>query len=268
MFGCSERGYRRADVRSRSINGWKIICDRRPRRNTRRWIYLADAFKFLFRQQTPDWRAIERRCDSLALAVALPAEFDPNKTVLSEKCRSELAEAMAPLETAHFKANEWIRNRISEGDYAHIWDPATGKRFQLPPTGWGMVLEKSAIETNFVGPDDMNAPGPNTIVDGARRPVFFNELQFKNFLDAENALKNAAYKTGAAGRPSAMQLVEMELKWRLQHPEQFLSASPTEAAKSLIDWLKATHPGAPPLTAKIITNKHSEDLKKLTGAQK
>jgi hypothetical protein len=177
-------------------------------------IYLVGAFESVFRKQTPDWQNIEQRAVEAAKAL-LGCSDDPSQR---EQCQRDFEKAKIPLDDAHFKANEWLRSHIIDGALtAYIRNPVTDKLLRLPRTGWGMVLEKSIIETDFVGPDDMEAPGPDTVIDGARRPVFFKAAEFQQLLEAEvgavlaEALQPVDYRTGYPGRPSVQHLVEAEI---------------------------------------------------------
>lgn len=61
------------------------------------------------------------------------------------------------------------------------------------------------------------------------------------------------YSSGSPGRPSSMQLVELEFRRRVAASETATSNS--AEAKALSDWVAKTYPSAPRLTAKTIRNK-------------
>jgi hypothetical protein len=67
----------------------------------------------------------------------------------------------------------------------------------------------------------------------------------------------SVYRTGAAGKPTSIQLVEAELNRRIgELPSgEFLGKNIIEVAASLSRWLKVTHPAAPQLTEKTISNR-------------
>jgi hypothetical protein len=60
------------------------------------------------------------------------------------------------------------------------------------------------------------------------------------------------YRTGAPGKPTSMHLVEAEFRARCDRGE----AKPTigDEAEILAEWLRRTHPNAPPLTPKTVKN--------------
>ena len=83
----------------------------------------------------------------------------------------------------------------------------------------------------------------------ARKADLLREFKFE---DRHEALAPATYKTGAPGRPSSKQLVTMEFSARRQRGET--AKTVTLEAVALANWLSATHPSAPQMTAKTIEN--------------
>jgi len=74
-------------------------------------------------------------------------------------------------------------------------------------------------------------------------------------------------RSGAPGRPSSMDLVEVEYRARWARGE--VQERIGNEAKALSHWLSIAHPGEPKLTAKSIRNRlGSEHRKRLAGAQK
>ena len=79
----------------------------------------------------------------------------------------------------------------------------------------------------------------------------------------------SAYRTGAAGRPTPIQLVEAELDRliaSLGHGE-FLGKSIVDVAQSLSRWLNDNHPAAPRLTPKSISNNLRNKIRPYVGAR-
>jgi len=222
--------------------------------------YLLDAFECVFRKQNPDWQTIGKLADEAALALC--GCYD---SLQREKLQRDADRATIPLDDAHFKANTWLRRHITDGALtAYIRNPVTDKLLQLPRTGWGMVLEKSRIETSFVGPDDVEAPGPDTVIDGARRPVFFKTVELRELILSE------IDRNVAPGRPSSMRLVLAELERRILDRTYVLHSSKAAAAQSLVVWLKKMHPEAAkaaPLAWKTIRNEHPDKLEEITRAR-
>jgi hypothetical protein len=225
-------------------------------------IYLLDAFERVFQKQTPRWQVFGRRCDAIKLALLLHQE----NPLYTEKCQKVLDKALVPFDRAQFRANEWLRLRISDGALtAYIRNPVTDKLFQLPRTGWDCrTLTKSAIVSNFVGPDDMDAPGPDTVVAGARRPVFFKTAEIEQLLLTGIELNS---KRKRPGRPSFLPIVEAQLDWLILNPPRVLHRSRTAAAKSLIVWFEKANPRVKAPDWKTVRNELSEKLEKITKAQ-
>jgi hypothetical protein len=234
-------------------------------------IYLLDAFERVFQKQTPRWQVFGRRCDAIKLALLLHQE----NPLYTEKCQKVLDKALVPFDCAQFRANEWLRLRISDGALtAYIRNPVTDKLLQLPRTGWDCrALTKSAIVSNFVGPDDMDAPGPDTVVAGARRPVFFKAAEFQQLLEVDvgaslaEAFQPINYHTGAPGRPSPQFLVKAEMERRAKDAAYVWGGIGAEA-ELLAAWLAKTHPNVPSLTPKAIENLHRDRLRKLKNTRK
>jgi hypothetical protein len=83
-----------------------------------------------------------------------------------------------------------------------------------------------------------------------------------------NVVPFLPYNTGLPGKPSSWHLVEAECRRRYEagerHPNDLTEReSPAEWARVLIDWLANTHPQAPPLTRKALTNRLSSFLREL-----
>jgi hypothetical protein len=234
-------------------------------------IYLQEAFECVFQKQTPRWQIFGRRCDAIKLALLLNQE-NPDYT---KKCQKVLDKALVPFDRAQFRANEWLRLRISDGVLtAYVRNPVTDKLLQLPRTGWDCrALKQSAIVTNFVGPDDVDAPGPDTVVDGARRPVFFKAAEFRQLLEADvaaslaEAFQPVDYHTGAPGRPSPQFLVAAEIERRAKDATYVWGGIGAEA-ESLAAWLAKTHPNVPDLKPKSIENDHRDRLRELKNTRK
>jgi hypothetical protein len=68
--------------------------------------------------------------------------------------------------------------------------------------------------------------------------------------------EQTAYKTGAPGRPTSMQLIEAEMRRRAAAGEMITATCKAEA-EWLVGWLELHHPGAPRLKSKTISNNRS-----------
>lgn len=135
-------------------------------------IFLSDAFVVVYRALTPDWQLLEERLNGAG----------QNQHMKDYAYREA--------ERAQRRANEWLREKMSQGALRalvrdpgdpHSSPPRPPQTFQLSRRGWSSM---SSFETGFdddhVGPGDIPQLGPNTVVAGARRPVFFDRKEFNN----------------------------------------------------------------------------------------
>lgn len=74
------------------------------------------------------------------------------------------------------------------------------------------------------------------------------------------------YHTGAAGHPTSRHLVFEEMRRRATKGEMLQSLN--QESDALAAWLKARHPGAPPMQAKTIRNSLREEHRKLKDGPK
>jgi hypothetical protein len=90
------------------------------------------------------------------------------------------------------------------------------------------------------------APKPIKPLGGARATALPNEHEARKSPEIDQ------YRTGAAGRPSIMHLVEAEFQRRVDNG----TALPVlrQEASELSAWARREHPEAPPVTAKTIEN--------------
>ena len=89
-------------------------------------------------------------------------------------------------EESRSRAEKSFRDELATGrPIALVRDPATGDTLQLDYRRWNerMNFGVAGFTEEFVGPDDLNQPGPCTIVgSGAMRPVFFDLDEFQSWL--------------------------------------------------------------------------------------
>ncbi|MBR0733493.1 hypothetical protein JQ595_32585 [Bradyrhizobium japonicum] len=142
-------------------------------------ISLSDAFLLVYRIVVSDWGTIEERLNPSAPFYEQLSEQDAERA-----CR----EAWRSYDRALRQANEWLRTKISDsGLTALVRDPQTGDLLQLDRSKWPPLGGfETGIAGNHVGPEDPLGSGPDTVIAGERRPVFFSK---KNF---DAVLKNAA----------------------------------------------------------------------------
>jgi hypothetical protein len=123
-----------------------------------------DVFQTLYRDLTPDWKALEER-----LSRAAPGDATQD--------------AWRSYDQAQRRANEFLREWIRQGalDDPMIRDPSTGDILALDRDKWTSMGDfETGISDDHVGPGDIFQSGPNTVVSGARRPVFFDRNKFNN----------------------------------------------------------------------------------------
>jgi hypothetical protein len=97
-------------------------------------------------------------------------------------------------------------------------------------------------------PDPVTNPGPDT----GGRPVFLKISAFQEWLTSSQREINP-FRTGAPGKPSAIQLVLAEHRRRIDTGEVFDRVG--EEAEHLKHWVDKEYPDAPPITAKTIENR-------------
>ena len=162
-------------------------------------------------------------------------------------------------------ANKRLRKWLTEGAIAaFVRDPEHDQTLQLPRDGWDGLSEfEDGLTANFVGPDDPQNCGPNTVVGGKRRPVFLFAVNWRSWFGQSSVrLASAADKGGRPpehnwdavkahtlamirehgfpGRgnrkfPSKTQLVEEILnKWAFQG----LTLAPSSVRRYVNRWLK------------------------------
>jgi hypothetical protein len=146
-------------------------------------ILLLEAFDYLFRAMTPNWADLQYQLN--------PRE----KMGLDDEQRRQLEErAWTELNRAQRVANQQLRKWITEGAVAALLrDPEHDRTLRLPRDGWDRLGEfEDGITASFVGQDDPLNRGPNTVIWGKRRPVFFIRSELEKLVQAEFGLPPAA----------------------------------------------------------------------------
>jgi hypothetical protein len=162
-------------------------------------ISLLDAFEHLYQAMHPNWKELEAGCADPALELRWGVKS-------SKELNRHLAdEAFLAYDRAQLETNRWLRGRIGEGSIAaFIRDPSNNESRRLPLDGWENVgLAQSGITSNFVSPDDILEPGPDTELRGARRPVFFLKNDFLKLVQTSfgsRAIVSGTAAAAASGR--------------------------------------------------------------------
>ncbi len=125
---------------------------------------MLEAFELFYRCSTPNWADLQYQLN--------PRE----KMGMDEEQRRQFRKrAWDAYDCAQRVANQRFRKRLTEGSFAaFVRDPMHGQTLKLPRDGWDELGEfENGITANFVGPDDPINRGPNTVVEGKRRPVIY-----------------------------------------------------------------------------------------------
>jgi hypothetical protein len=147
-------------------------------------IFLSDAFVLVYRVLTPDWRILEE-----LLNPAPPYYYDARQ---EEDAKNRARrKALNNRDKAQRRANEWLREKIIQGALrALVRDPGDPnskpprppQTFKLSRRRWAMSDFETGIDGDHVGPGDILQSGPNTVIAGERRPVFFDRKEFDNVM--------------------------------------------------------------------------------------
>jgi len=138
-------------------------------------ISISEAFDRVYRALISDWETIEERLNPSAPFYERLSEQD------AERARRE---AWHSFDLAQRRANQWLRTRLSDGTLtALVRDPQTGDVLQLDRSKWFPLGDfETGITDDHVGPGDVLGSGPDTLLAGARRPVFFSRENFEAVL--------------------------------------------------------------------------------------
>ena len=139
-------------------------------------ILLRDAFDYLFRAMTPNLAHLQYQLH--------PRE---KMGLNNEQWRQFRSNAWDEFDRAQRVANQRLRKWITDGAItAFVRDPEHDRTLQLTRDGWDRLGEfENGITANFVGPDDPLNRGPNTVIGGKRRPVFFIRGELEKLVQAE-----------------------------------------------------------------------------------
>jgi hypothetical protein len=215
-------------------------------------ISLIEAFRRLYKAVTPNWELIDRQLfdESVeALAEALAASPNPNGVTVP------VSQTQMEFDAAQEHAHGMLRTALGVGALtAYVRDPDTGERLRLTQESWdGLVVLTGGDLSNFVNPDDPGNPGPYTTVRGARRPIFFVEGEFTQWLAiACGKPAQSIYRTGVAGRPSAVGFIDAELERRAA--AGLIEETLKRQGEVLLEWLQQEHPQAPPIQLRSVLN--------------
>jgi len=139
-------------------------------------ILLLEAFEYFYRCSTRNWADLQYQLN--------PRE----KMGLDEEQQRQFRNsAWDEYDCAQRVANKRFRKYFTAGSLAAlVRDPKNGQTLKLPRDGWDELGEfENGITANFVGPDDPLNRGPNTVIEGKRRPVFIIRSEFEKLVEAE-----------------------------------------------------------------------------------
>jgi hypothetical protein len=170
-------------------------------------ILLVEAFEYLFRTMTPNWRDLEE----LAYKPHLHGRERPETMRRSD----------AKYDRAQLEANKWLRDRIGDRSITPLIYGPHGRVLQLTCEGWENVgFAKNGISANFVSPDDLMNPGPDTTIDGVRYPVFFLREAFEKLVEAEFG---SLPSSGEPLEPGAVEMLPEPPEPELLEPKAWLA---------------------------------------------
>jgi hypothetical protein len=146
-------------------------------------IRLSEGYEAYYRASVPNWESLAR---AYATAIVEPTSAEEKEpTSVEDEEPTSVEGAAKALDDSHKMAEMEFRNYLaSDGPTALIRDPDTGKTLELDRKQWTPYRNfgVSGFDEDFVDPNDLVQPGPNTVLRGALRPVFFDRDEFEAFL--------------------------------------------------------------------------------------
>jgi hypothetical protein len=172
-------------------------------------IFVSEAFNRVYQALNPDFQILKERLNPASTYYAAFQEKDA-------KDRANL-EAWNNYDNAQRRANEWLREKLSQGSLtALVRDPDNDRCLKYNRHRWAsMSVFETGIADDFFGPDgDTFQSGPNTAIRGERRPVFFDRKEFDNVVreiatpDGDTAAHpDESAPTASKARPKQQQQV-------------------------------------------------------------
>jgi hypothetical protein len=141
--------------------------------------------------ETRDWS--ERIEDSVNL-----------KTIIDDRIRDESDRTFA-LDLAERITERFFRSAMAdERPQAKVMNPKYDKpRKLLKPEDWIPCGLLAGITSDFVDPDDLYCPGPDSTIGNVRRPVFFIRAEFDAWLEASVGPAPLPCAANGKSRPGA-----------------------------------------------------------------
>jgi hypothetical protein len=140
-------------------------------------IFISEAFVLVYRALSPGFEILEERLNPASSYYDAFQEQDAKDRAYQEATRN--------FDSAQRRANEWLRDRLCEGVLtALIRDPVHDHCLKYKGHLWASMGDfETGIADDFFGPHgDTFQFGPNTVIRGQRRPVFFDRKEFENVL--------------------------------------------------------------------------------------
>lgn len=231
-------------------------------------IGLRDAFRVFMKATTPTFAALEadlEYADACLYEAYIQCDPEDQRSAVAYKA------IVGDWDTAVIDAELRFRKSLADGAIvALVREPETGKILKLQREGWQPDRWQPGgfLASDFVGEDDPVSRGPNTVVHGARRPVFFMQAEFELWLGVEAPAAKLinVFRSGVNGRPTSKHII-------LRHFRSRMAAGTVEdkiadEARVLHRWLEQKkleerqYRDAPPVTAKNVTNMIREDFKR------
>jgi hypothetical protein len=136
-------------------------------------IGLVEAYQLTRSAHIPDWDRLANRITS--------NDDDPWWSV-------DLAERVV---------ERFFRDALAKGELnAYVRDPISGERLQLlNRDDWSLAGFLPGISSNFTSPNDLFCPGPDSTIDGMRRPVFVIKKELDTWRKFANGMRKKGGRT-------------------------------------------------------------------------
>jgi hypothetical protein len=169
-----------------------------------------------------------------------------------------LVDGAANEQADNFDKYDKVRQRVERLMRAALADGQLDAFFRAPSGEIERLLDREEWRREAFGvpgidniPHPVTSPGPDT----GGQPVFLKVSDFQEWLTASRREINP-FRTGAPGKPSAIQLIVAEHQRRVDSGEVIDGVG--EEAEHLKHWVDVEYPDAPPITAKTIENRINE----------
>jgi hypothetical protein len=198
--------------------------------------------------------AFEQACSALEGGEGLVRLVDEATTATADE---RWAAHFDELEAAHLRVDT-VRRRVERLMRDVLADGRLDAFFRTPHGEIERLLDREEWRReafDIPGIDNIPHPVTNPGPDTGDRPTFLKISDFQEWLTASRR-EIKPFRTGAPGKPSAIQLIVAKHQRRIETGEVFDRVG--EEAEHLKHWVDVEYPDAPPITAKTIENRINE----------